>query len=236
VSASGLHGYTPRRKRTPQSEEERLESLWSTYGVTGSSHLGAGLTTQMASTNLSGDDWPADFASGFHLDELEHNYYEPLDHFTVDPRLRQPFDVHQPFTDSFFPSHEDQLNNGDATMEGIDDTNEPPEDSPANSEEQRDNSLDIPSSNRRSTSADSNTTAAPVTSQPKVEDDKEDEDKDATAEDGDQDGDDKTQTSKPSANNFVNKLHTMISDPGAADFIWWTELGTRRVLYQHLYF
>jgi hypothetical protein len=32
---------------------------------------------------------------------------------------------------------------------------------------------------------------------------------------------------KPANNNFVNKLHTMISDPKAASFIWWTELGTR---------
>ena len=32
---------------------------------------------------------------------------------------------------------------------------------------------------------------------------------------------------KPANNNFVNKLHTMISDPKAASFIWWTDLGTR---------
>jgi hypothetical protein len=32
---------------------------------------------------------------------------------------------------------------------------------------------------------------------------------------------------KPANNNFVNKLHTMISDPKSAIFIWWTELGTR---------
>ena len=32
---------------------------------------------------------------------------------------------------------------------------------------------------------------------------------------------------KSANNNFVNKLHTMISDPKAASFIWWTELGTR---------
>ncbi|PVF92815.1 hypothetical protein CPB86DRAFT_159707 [Serendipita vermifera] len=225
VSASGLHGYTPRRRRTPQSDimsqEERLESLWSTYGVGGSSHLGAGLTTQMESTNISGDDWSNEFTSSLPFDgEVDTSYY---DHFTVDPRLRQPFDVHQPFMDSLFRAQDDQLNSGDSVM--IDEINEPPEDSPANSEEQRDTTLDGGPA-RRSTSADSNTTAAPATSQPKVEDEKEEEDKDTTAEDGEQESDDKTQASKPSANNFVNKLHTMISDPAAADFIWWTELGT----------
>ncbi|CAG8605798.1 9794_t:CDS:2, partial [Acaulospora colombiana] len=238
VSASGLHGYAPRRRRTPQSDimsqEERLESLWSAYGVGGSSHLGAGLTTQMESTNLSGDDWHGDFPSSVPFDgDIDASYY---DHFTVDPRLRQPFDVHQPFMDSLFRSQDDHLHGMDSVM--IDEINEPPEDSPANSEENRDTTLEV-SSARRSTSADSNTTAAPATSQTKVEDDKEEEDKDAAADDGEQDGDDKTQTNKPSANNFVNKLHTMISDPGAADFIWWTELGTsagefsRSILGQH---
>lgn len=36
----------------------------------------------------------------------------------------------------------------------------------------------------------------------------------------------KTGPGKAQANNFVNKLHLMISDPKSADFIWWTELGT----------
>ena len=50
--------------------------------------------------------------------------------------------------------------------------------------------------------------------------------------DGDDDlanhvGADPDKPDKPANNNFANKLHTMISDPEAASFIWWTELGTR---------
>jgi len=51
--------------------------------------------------------------------------------------------------------------------------------------------------------------------------------------DGDDDLDDQhvkadpEKPNKPANNNFVNKLHTMISDPKAASFIWWTDLGTR---------
>jgi len=144
--------------------------------------------------------------------------------FTVDPSLQpRGYDVHNPFglfgaTQS---SHQDEADM-DALVSGL----EVPEDSPPTEEQEV-------ATGRRSTSADSNATATPShdhDSNLQVDMDDHDEERDTSTSDHENHDDDDKAQKPTTANNFVRKLHQMISDPKAADFIWWTELGTRHVV------
>ena len=223
--SSNAHGFS-NRKRFPSSldpmSEDRLEDLWALHGL-GPAHLGAGITEQFAASNLTADDWNHSPANNPSISEVMDTsaYFDanPDQHFTVDRALQQPFDVHNPY--NLFGLSEPHP--ADPEMDIIEDHIEIQEESPP-SEEQ-----DVTA--RRSTSADSNATAGPhdSTSHTDMDDHEDhDDDREVGSDHENHDGD-KNQSSKPTANNFVNKLHLMISDPKAADFIWWTELGTRCV-------
>lgn len=207
--------------------EDHLENLWSRHGVTGSAHLGAGLMDQFASTHLLEDDWGTSLGNGA-LEDLfgQAAYYDPVinnDQFTVDPSLRQSFNLHNPFADDHLHFGDDDLvQPGEIDMDVADDAPASHEASPhSHSEEHESESAAV----RRSISADSNATAAPSKTHTNEEDDEK-----ANHSDHEDHNEDKSHGSKPSANNFVNKLHLMISDPSAAGFIWWTDLGTRYAL------
>lgn len=222
-------------RRFPSSldpmSEDRLEDLWAMHGL-GPAHLGAGLSDQMAASSLTGDDWNHSPANNPSIGEVmdASTYFDaamnPDRHFTVSRSLQQPYDVHNPF--NLFGLSEPHP--ADPEMDIIDDHIEIQEDSPPSEE--------ADATARRSTSADSNATAGPHDLSLQADTDEHDhedhdEDRDATSDHENQDGD-KTQSSKPTVNNFVNKLHLMISDPKAAGFIWWTELGTRCVFVRSL--
>lgn len=211
-----------RRQLDQMTEDEHLESLWTMHGVTGSHHLGAGLTDQLASTTLT-PDWNTDPASATSMLEPSLFYDPGASHFTVDPSLRQPYEVHHPFSrqgdNHFHLGEEDPLH---PTLTEMDLGDEVLEDSPHSEDMDPPNEI----SNKKATSSDLNATAG---TSDKNQADSDGEDKDTGSAEHDHSSSDKAQASKPAANNFVNKLHLMISDPKAADFIWWTDLGTRCV-------
>lgn len=228
MSSGHLHAFAKRRRGhqlDSMTEDQHLENLWSRHGVTGSAHLGAGLMDQFAGTNLQEDEpWGTTIANGV-LDDLfpETGYYEPVlntDQFTVDPSLRQTFNLHNPFSEEHLHfGDEDLVQPGEIDMEVMDETPASHEESPRTHSDEQDHDS---TSAKRSISKDSNTTAAPKQSHAS-----EDDDDKGTGSDHEDHGGEKGHGSKPAANNFVNKLHLMISDPKAADFIWWTDLGTR---------
>jgi hypothetical protein len=197
------------------TEEEHLENLWTMHGVTGSHHLGAGLTDQLAATSLT-PDWTTDSTGATSMLDPPLYYDTGVgpNHFTVDSSLRQSYEVHHPFgqhsDDNFHLGEEDPLH---PTVTEMDMGDENLEDSPHSEEMEAalNKQGDSNTADTSKNSADSDT-----------------EDKDEGSADHEHTGD-KTQASKPATNNFVNKLHLMISDPKATGFIWWTELGTRYV-------
>ncbi|KAG8754785.1 hypothetical protein FRC14_004641 [Serendipita sp. 396] len=238
-----LHGQAARRRKfsTPldaMTEDQRLEDLWTMHGVTGSAHLGMGLTDQFATTNLAEGDWIVGMNGSRPMEEpFDPTFYNATstDHFTVGQNLRETFDLHNPFTEGLFSFPEnDLLAPRDAEMDVGDEILETKQEESPHSDEQE---LMI---RGNSTTDDSDATAGPLESTPiDVEDDK-----DGVTSDHEQQSDDKAHASRPAANNFVHKLHLMISDPKAADFIWWTELGasfivssagefSREILGQH---
>ncbi|KAG8836027.1 hypothetical protein FRC17_010491 [Serendipita sp. 399] len=220
-----LHNYASRNRRfstqlESMTEDQRLEDLWTMHGVTGSAHLGMGLTDQLRATNLVDGDWMGVVSASRPMEEaFDPALYDTVggtDHFTVGQNLRESFELHNPFTEGLFqfPAG-DVLTSRDAEMDiGEDVPDARREESPLSEEQE----LVI---RKKTTSDDSDATAGPLESTPVDE-----EEKDGMASDHETHGDEKTQSSKPSTNNFVHKLHLMISDPKAADFIWWTDLGT----------
>lgn len=235
LSPGSLHPHLARRRRLvtqmdAMTEDQHLDHLWSMHGVTGSAHLGAGLTDQLASASLHNDEWIPSGLQTPTIDEvLDSAYYGAAinaDRFTtVDPSLRQTYEVHNPFTEDFFHhfGEEDTSHSHEADMDLVEDHLDIRHDESPLSEEPE------PKDARRSKSADSGITAgrnAPAKAQAQADDDKDH----AGSDHEHNDDDEKAHTSKPSSNNFVNKLHLMISDPKAADFIWWTELGTSFVV------
>lgn len=228
MSTNHLHNFARKRRGhqlDSMVEDQHLENLWSMHGVTGSAHLGAGIMDQFAGTHLRDDEtWGTSLDPGSAIEEVFRDtaYYDPSTHsdqFTVDPSLRSTYDLRHPFADDNLNFvDEDLLHAGETELDMVEEHPPSQEESPHSEEQEPDSTLA-----RRSTSADSSATAAP-TKRRMAED--EDEDK-AIGSDHEQQGGDKSHSSKPTANNFVNKLHLMISDPKAKDFIWWNELGTR---------
>jgi HSF-type DNA-binding len=233
-----IHGQHPYafaavKHRTPTHDslaEDRLDDLWSMHGVGGSAHLGAGVTGQLAAASLNGEDsWNTSPGNTLLSEVLDTSSYftaamnsDQL--FTVDPSLQpRGYDVHNPF--GLFGASQQSSHQDEVDMDAIDNSLEVHEDSPTSEEQEV-------AAGRRSTSADSNATAAPShdhDSKLQADVDDHDEERDASTSDHENHDDDKAQ--KPTTtNNFVRKLHQMISDPKAADFIWWTELGTRHVV------
>jgi hypothetical protein len=199
------------------------------HGVTGSAHLGLGVTGQLAAASLSGDEWNTSPGNTLLSEVMENSPYfttatNPDQLFTVDPSLQRGYDLHNPF--GLFGAIEHTSRQDEVDMEAVDSLDMPTEDSPTSEEQEV--------AGRRSTSADSNATAAPPQDndpklQAEVDAEDHDEERDASTSDHENHDDDKAQ--KPTTtNNFVRKLHQMISDPKAADFIWWTELGTRYIV------
>lgn len=224
---SNSQGFSAHKRRFPSydpASDDRLEDLWALHGL-GTSHLGAGIAEQLAASSLTGDDW--NHSPSHATDMMDTSIYfdaavNPNQHFTVDRSLQQSFDVHNPY--NLFPLTEPHP--ADPEMDIIEDHLDLQEESPPSEEPE--------TINRRSTSSDSNTTAGPrdpalQAEQEDHESSDHDEEKDTSSDHENHDGD-KTQSSKPTVNNFVNKLHLMISDPKAAGFIWWTELGTSFVV------
>jgi len=204
--------------------EDRLDDLWSMHGVGGSAHLGAGITDQLAAATL-GDSWNASPSNDVIPPEVldTSSYFTTFmnpDLFTVDPSRQLPaYDVHNPF--GLFGPVDPISNPIDADMDVAGSNPETQDDSPA-SEEQEVTTTHGPTTDRSAAAASS------CDQDPKTHDDTDEhDDRDATASEHENHDDHEDRAQKPTANNFVRKLHQMISDPKAADFIWWTELGTR---------
>ena len=240
---SGLkRRWSPSLDRT---EENRLETLWNAHGVEGSGHLGnlpsdishdphGSLPTLAGDTSANGmpyDIWgctasplsmfsfvqPGGFGEASGLTGLGVPQIGITVGHNGSPEDGIEIDYHP------LGSGEPMMHTTGASLTR-----------PANKQEDLSIGVDGPDS-RRSSSIEARTTNGlrKVTNgdtSPDLEHHDHDEGDPA---DGDDDLDDHhvkadpEKPNKPANNNFVNKLHTMISDPKAASFIWWTELGTR---------
>ncbi len=227
------------------TQENRLETLWSTHGVEGSGHLGiipsdishdphGPFPTLASDANAPFDIW------GGTTSPLSMFAFGQLGGFGEACGLAVPSAPQVGITVGHKGSPEDNieidypLGGGDPMMT----TSGASLPRPTNKQEDLSIGLDCLGS-RRSSSIEAGTTnglkkMTNGDTSPDLEHHDHDHDHDeGDPADGDDDPDDhhvKADTEKPNKpanNNFVNKLHTMISDPKAASFIWWTELGTR---------
>jgi len=223
------------------TQENRLETLWNAHGVEGSGHLGilpsdvshdphGPLPTFAGDTNASGI--PLDIWGGTTSTLSMFSFGQPG--VFGDPSGLAGLSAPHMFGHN--GGSEDgieidyPLGSGDPVMTtaGASLTR------PANKQEDLSIRVDGPHSRRSSSGEAGSTNGLKKVSNGDISPDLEHHDHDdGDPADGDDDLEDHhvkadpEKPNKPANNNFVNKLHTMISDPKAASFIWWTELGTR---------
>ena len=223
------------------TQENRLETLWNTHGVEGSGHLGilssdishdphGPFPTLANDANAPFDIW-GDTTSPLSMFALGQ-----LGGFGEANNLAAPGAPQIGITVGHNGSPEDRieidypLGGGDPMMT----TTGASLSRPANKQEDFSIGVDGLGS-RRSSSIEACATNGlkKITNRDTSPDLEHHDHDDGDPADGDDDPDDHhvkadpEKPNKPANNNFVNKLHTMISDPKAASFIWWTELGTR---------